>query len=105
MSEAIDHVLVKYIELVSNTLHNDEGVYRIALYIKKIEQRIAELQCAVDLSYIRIKELESPKTCERCSLYGANIGNDYDKTYCTKLRMFINSDAFGCSYHEPKERE
>lgn len=57
-----------------------------------------------DLFEQRIGELESPKTCEGCSEYGLNIGNGYDRDYCTKLNRFTH-DAFGCVYYEPKEQE
>lgn len=71
-------------------------------YINQLEQRIAELQCAKDLSYIRIKELEAPKTCGNCKFIEKQ-GDTY--FVCTntefETRTTIDTECF--TGYKPKE--
>jgi hypothetical protein len=50
--ESIDHILVKYILSIKCILDNDDGIHKLALHIKSLEEHIAKL--------------ESSKTCKNC---------------------------------------
>jgi len=52
-------------------------------YIYSLEARIAELECARNLSIIRIKELEAPKSCDGCKHNRFGSGSDGIAVDCT----------------------
>jgi len=81
--ESVDHILVKYIKLVEHTIHNDDGIYKLALHIKSLEARIAEL--------------EAHRSCNGCKWHGCNY-TIYQDT-CKQCGRINNMT----DYYEPKE--
>jgi hypothetical protein len=83
IQEAVDHILVKYIQLVECILHNDNGIYKLALHIKLLESKIAELERYIDNFDSNIN-----RSCDNCYYYKNTKG------FCTNADANIPEKCF-----------